>query len=266
MSNKTFDVVLPLAKKDMTVAIKSIPYLFKMLSPRKVVFIGSKDLKSSLPLSKGKVEFIDEDKVYKGMKFSTIQAIMHDIVGHTKRSGWYLQQFLKMAYAKICKNDYYLIWDADTIPLNPISFFDNNNKCLFTMKTEYHKSYFVTLEKLFNGKVKKFVKKSFIAEHMIIDKKIMIELIKKIERNKALKGKYFYEKILYSIDINHIKKQGFSEYETYGNYVFKYHRDKYNMRKLRSLRWRGRKRFGTNPQTSALSKASGEFDLISIEV
>lgn len=170
-----------------------------------------------------------------------------------------------MAYATLCKKEHYVIWDSDTIPLNGISFFDDQtDKYLFTMKTEYHKPYFDTIEKLFNGEVKKYNNQSFIAEHMIIDTKIMIELINKIESNKQLKGNYFYEKIMYAIDPKDIQRSGFSEYETYGNYVMKYHSIKYIMRKLRSLR-EAREHIGFSPTDDDLLRASKDLDLISFE-
>lgn len=263
-TNRIFDVVIPVAKDDVSLAIKNVPYIFKMLSPRKIVFIGSKDIESSFPLNE-KLEFINEDNIYQGMKLNTIKSIMCNITGNNISSGWYFQQFLKMSYATICKEDYYVIWDADTIPLNAISFFDDRSgKYLFTMKTEHHKPYFATLKKLFNGEVTKYNNRSFIAEHMIIDTKIMIELIKKIESNRKLKGNYFYEKIMYSIDVKNIQGAGFSEFETYGNYVMKYYSDKYIMRELRSLR-EGRMYFGMSPTDDELLRASKSFDLISIE-
>ncbi|MCT8977280.1 DUF6492 family protein [Clostridium sp. CX1] len=263
-NNKLFDVIIPVAKKDLSLVIKNIPYIFKMLSPRKIIFIGSSELKSSFPLNK-KLEFINEDEIYQDMKLSTIQSIMYNITGSTNRSGWYLQQFLKMSYATISRENYYVVWDADTIPLNTIPFFDDrSDKYLFTMKTEYHTPYFTTIGKLFNNEVKKYNNQSFIAEHMIIDTKIMIELIKKIESNKNLKGNYFYEKIMYSIDEKDIQGAGFSEFETYGNYVMKYYPYKYGMRKLRSLR-EGSIYLGMSPTDEGLIMASKNFDLISIE-
>lgn len=114
------------------------------------------------------------------------------------------------------------------------------------MKSEYQELYFATLEKLFQGDVENYYEKSFIAEHMIVNTKIMIELIENIESNQQLKGKYFHEKIMYSIDFKNIKGSGFSEYEAYENYVMKYNSNKYIMRKLRSLR-KGSKYYGMSP-------------------
>jgi hypothetical protein len=152
---------------------------------------------------------------------------------------WYFQQFLKMAYSFKSETQYYLIWDSDTIPLNPIHFFINDGdklKCMFTMKDEHHVPYFKTINVLFDGKVFKLTNKSFIAEHMMIDKDIMLEIIHKIDDNAKIPGNNFFEKILYAIDRNEISSSGFSEFETYGNYVLKYYPEKYCLRQLRTFR------------------------------
>jgi hypothetical protein len=103
------------------------------------------------------VEFYDEDSLIENLTLSKIRNIMKNITGTSERSGWYFQQFLKMAYAYKCQCGHYLIWDSDTIPLNKIIFWDNNGKCLFTMKTEYHIPYFKTIKKLFYGEVIKLI-------------------------------------------------------------------------------------------------------------
>ena len=63
------------------------------------------------------------------------------------RDYWYEQQFLKMAYSRICKNEYYLIWDADTIPIKFIPLFENDHP-FFDMKTEHNIPYFQAMERL----------------------------------------------------------------------------------------------------------------------
>ncbi|MDR2342473.1 MAG: hypothetical protein LBD84_05490 [Campylobacteraceae bacterium] len=104
------------------------------------------------------------------------------------------------------------------------------------MKSEHHVPYFKTINTLFDGVIFKLTNKSFIAEHMMIDKDIMVEIIERIEKNKKISGNKFYEKILYAIDRNEIIGSGFSEFETYGNYVLKYYPEKYRLRELRMLR------------------------------
>jgi hypothetical protein len=101
------------------------------------------------------------------------------------------------------------------------------DKCFFTMKSEHHVPYFKTINVLFDGAIFKLTNKSFIAEHMMVDKDIMMEIIRKIESNRKINGNKFYEKILYAIDDNEIAGSGFSEFETYGNYVLKYYPEKH---------------------------------------
>ena len=45
----------------------------------------------------------------------------------------------------------------------------------------------------------KTIDKSFISEHMIFDCHYVIKMLEDIESNAAVKGKMFWEKILYSI-------------------------------------------------------------------
>jgi hypothetical protein len=99
-----------------------------------------------------------------------------------------------MAYSYRSRYDYYLVWDSDTIPLNRIVFFDGDGKGLFTMKNEHHAPYFRTINRLFHGEITKTTDKSFIAEHMLINKNCMLNMLKNIENNETLAGEPFYEK------------------------------------------------------------------------
>jgi hypothetical protein len=194
-----------------------------------------------------------------------IKEIMENITGTPERSSWYFQQFIKMAYAYKCRRKYYLIWDSDTIPLNKIAFWDSNGKGLFTMKTEYHIPYFKTIEKLFCGEIAKLTNKSFIAEHMLVNKDCMLNLLRKIENNKILEGTSFYEKIMYAINRNDIKGSGFSEFETYGNYILKYYPYLYNMRELRTYREGAMLIRKDIISTEILKWVSKDYDTISFE-
>ncbi|MEI3192244.1 MAG: DUF6492 family protein [Lachnospiraceae bacterium] len=60
--------------------------------------------------------------------------------GKASRSGWYFQQFLKFGYAQVCEDEYYIVWDSDTVPLHPISHFQDG-KPVFTKKEEMEPPY-----------------------------------------------------------------------------------------------------------------------------
>ena len=238
MENQIFDVILPVAPKDAANLELCIQKVRENIRPQKIVVIAGKQVKNLIPQFKG-VEFCDEDRLMKNLTLEQVKRIMFDVTGSETRSNWYFQQFLKMAYAYQCSHDYYLVWDSDTIPLNNIRFWQNNNgeeKCLFSTHHHIHFPYFDTLNTLFNGKVKRLTEKSFIVEHMMINRKIMKELIRDIEVNDQLQGIYFFEKILHAIHLDDIKYAGFSEFETYGNYVLNFYPNAYAIRNLRAYR------------------------------
>jgi hypothetical protein len=133
------------------------------------------------------------------------------------------------------------------------------------MKSEHHIPYFKTINVLFDGSVSKLINKSFIAEHMMIDRDIMIEMITKIENNKNIKGSIFFEKILFAIDKDEISGSGFSEFETYGNYVLKYHPRKYSFRELRTLRQGATFIDKSDLNNDVLNWIAKDYDTISFE-
>ena len=125
--------------------------------------------------------------------------------------------------------------------------------------------YFATINRLFNGEVQRFdTKVSFIAEHMIFDCSIVKEIITKIQKNSLLIGNSWWEKILRAIDPADLIGSGFSEFETYGNYVFKFHPDLVKLRSLRTLR-QGAYFLGNSPSCEQLDWAGNGFDIVSIE-
>ena len=140
-----------------------------------------------------------------------------------------------MQFARFTNDDYYLIWDSDTIPLKPVKLFDDNNRPFFDMKTEYHVPYFETINRIFPD-IRKTAKGSFISEHMIIKAEYMRELIDETASSSDLEGANFQEKIINAIDAKDLAGSGFSEFETYGSYVMVRHPKAYSLREWHSLR------------------------------
>lgn len=199
---------------------------------------------------------IDVDRIKKLIEKRNQKAI--------KRSGWYIQQFLKMQYCKLCKDKYYLIWDCDTIPIKKVNMFSNDRKPYFDVKEEYNKPYFITMEKLLPELGKKY-NYSFISEHMLIRTKIMKKLINRIDNNINICGDKWYEKIINSINIDDLPKSGFSEFETYGTFANVHYNDSYKIRKWKSLR---DGKYYYNPKFFSFKDGqniSDKFDAISFE-
>lgn len=258
-----YDIIIPVAKKDISFVPRVIQYIRKNLSEADTVYIitskncfnyfNKKNIKQL-----GAV-LVDENEMLFNLNFKRIYKILLDNDVHV-RAGWYFQQFLKMGFAKTqYAKKYYLSWDADTLPLNHINFFEDG-KPLFTMKYEYNKPYFDTLEKILD--LHKIADFSFIAEHMMFDKDIMIELLRKIEQC-SVPGTDWIEKILNACE--DLENPCFSEFETYGTYVMTYYPDMYGYNKLNTFRAAGII-MGRHIDDYRLERMSLDLDTASFEV
>lgn len=233
-----YNIILPVVYKDYSFLKLTIRSLCKHLKPKKIFIITDIRMSRYLPndiKDNTLCEVIDENRLLEGLTYQAVDGILKSQGRKYSKAGWYFQQFLKMGFAlsSYCDEDYYLSWDADTILLKNIDFFDETGLPFFTMKTEYHKPYFDSLEKLLN--IKKTNTKSYIAEHMMFNRGIMMELIEAINKSNV-SGNTWYEKILNSIVPETISANAFSEFETYGSYCKVHHPNKYKERQLPSFR------------------------------
>lgn len=234
-----YNIIIPVIYRDYSFLKKTLRYLNKYLTPEKVYIITDIRFKRFLPhniLKDEKYIVVDENCLYEGLTLDFMKKSFSKL-GRTKiGAGWYFQQFLKMAFAlsDYCNTDYYLSWDSDTLPLCKIDFFNENGKPFFTMKTEHHAPYFDAIEKLFG--ITKTNSRSYIAENMMFNKSIMINLINTIQTNNQLKGSAWFEKILEALDPESVSPMGFSEFESYGNYCLNYYPEHYVERTLPSFR------------------------------
>lgn len=235
--NKKITLVVPALPGDVYKITGNLEVYFNNLPISKICIIGNRDVEKKLP-DTDKIVFMEEDKL---IDIAHIRRIMIDRTGDEqtgKRAGWYVQQFIKMEYARICDDEYYLLWDSDTVPVKKIKFFDADGKPYLDCKSEFHKPYFDTMARLFPD-MKKEVDESFISEHMLIRTHLMREMLEAMEKNYALPGKHFTEKVIYAITPQDIGKSGFSEFETFGTYVTKEHPTYYALRKWASMRYAG---------------------------
>lgn len=262
-----YDVYLIMSCKDWPIVSRSLPYIRKNLGARNIVVVSSAEvLKNDL---QGCL-FLNEDEALLqscGISFAAVKNYLEKLGADQKNTGWYLQQFLKLGISKICKDDYYLVWDGDTVPLNPITFFSKKGRPCFTLKREYYEVYFRTIYNLFG--IKKKVRESFISEHMFFNTAIACEMLQKIENDKRYEGENFWQKILSASSLlkpDSVKKDQryFSEFETYGTYCDVFYHCFYNKRKLRTLRY-GVDFLGASPSDEILHWASKDFDTISFE-
>ncbi|WP_243346211.1 DUF6492 family protein [Parabacteroides sp. FAFU027] len=266
MQAPKFDLIIPIVRKDLSLILDNLKLLNHNIKAQNIIFIGEEDL-TELFTGIPNVKFICENNMIEGLTKKEIENIKTSITGDAKRSGWYFQQFLKMGYSCICENEYYLVWDSDTIPLKEIDFFSSAAKPYLSFReyAKYDECYSKTIEHLIqDNPIKKDSSKSFITEHMLINASIMRKLISDIEANISLAGNKFYEKIMHAVDPKYINLSGFSEFETYAAYILKNFSNEYSLRHWNNLRC-GKVFIGNKPTKEQLSWISTSFSTVSIE-
>ena len=236
-----FQCIIPVILKDYGRMKDKYYLLFKFLPIKELIFIGPESLgiqieKDRDTCFKGlNVSYINENTIISYAVFENIYMTLLKSINKkmdAPRVGWFLQQFIKMAFSYICEDEYYLSWDADTIPVRHVEMFDPTGIPYFDIKDEYTENYFKTINNLFG--VGKVIKGSFISEHMLFKKSFMLEMIKSIEE-LPIEGSVFYEKILNAIDRDNLIA-GFSEFETYGTWVALNYTSEYKIRRWNSFR------------------------------
>ncbi|MBR3307239.1 MAG: hypothetical protein IKI75_08310 [Lachnospiraceae bacterium] len=230
-----YTVVCPLAVKDVDSYFIGLDMLDKYIDVKRFVVIGNHEVEERInKYGDSRVCFENEEQ------FISYSALREIIAKYTdrdessmKRTGWYLQQFLKLSYSLICDDEYYLLWDADTIPIHKHEMIEDGHP-VFDMKTEHHEPYFATFSRIFPNYWKRN-KLSYISEHMLVRTSIMREMINEIEKSD-LSGASWHEKIINCIEKKDIAESGFADYETYGLYCLNKYPDLYRERIWDSLR------------------------------
>jgi hypothetical protein len=98
------------------------------------------------------------------------------------RLSWYYQQALKIAFLfrSHTPSVNLIMWDADTIPLDYIEFFDGNGAVLYGSKVEFHRPYFATLNSLFGCLPKSYL--AFTLQFFACSYPESLYLIKKLRK------------------------------------------------------------------------------------
>ncbi|RUT31595.1 hypothetical protein EJP77_09360 [Paenibacillus zeisoli] len=202
------DVLIPAIEKDLGTLPFVIDGLRKYLThPIGTIYIVSPDSPRIRSLCRlKKCTFVHENTVLPITKKDiTYRSSTWD------RSGWLYQQLLKLNGDKVCKNRHFLVTDADTVMIRPHTFLENG-RTTFLYRNWTHPEYLSIHARLLGQKASS--PKSFVNHYMLYDSVKLGRLKKTIEKRHGVR---WYTAILKQL--NHKKQFGFSEFETYGNYV-----------------------------------------------
>ena len=166
------------------------------------------------------------------------------------RKNWYYQQVLKLTYTlndKFFTNHNFVMWDADTIPIRKIKFFNKKNEPInYGSFYEYHLPYFEHNKIIFGNKYKpyKFAATIQFFALNLQDRKDFRELLLNfnLKNNIAKSNLFVADAIIKGIKIqnkgNSIKGQLVSEQELVGAFIFqKYKRSNKDQHLIRFFRF-----------------------------
>jgi hypothetical protein len=206
MSLPKIDILIPVIEKDL----ETLPFVIQGVKKYvrhpigQIIIVAPRSKRIMTFCHQKKCIFIDENSVLPIRK-NTIK------YRTTRWSGWILQQLLKLSGDQLCSQHFFLVIDADTVLIRP-HIFRRNQKTVFYCRNWSRNEYFKTYRRLLGKKAASRL--SFVNHYMLFEKSKLQQLKRAIEtRHKTS----WYSAILKSI--NKSKPFGFSEFETYGNFV-----------------------------------------------
>jgi len=238
MSNK-IDIIYPCHAKDTVTVKLAIKYAKKNIKNLRNIYVVSKTklTNDAIWISEDIFPFTFQDMINK--------------IGDHNRTGWYYAGWIHLYSAIVIENtlDNVLICDADTIFCNEVEFVDNDGKSLFNISPgDGTPLYFEHMKKLVDNLTPQTPRPwSCISHHMIINKKILKNLMETVEKihNKPFweawidvtKEKYvtFHKENTpgYKGNERHINGPGrATSYELYCQYALKHFSDKVKIRKF----------------------------------
>ena len=193
------------------------------------------------------------------MRYETLAAHPHRVF--PLMTGWYLQQLLKYSYAfENTEDDYFLIWDADTVPLQSMEFFDEQGRMLIVPAEEYNGPYFETYRNLLGEEPNR--EYSFIAQHLVVQKSVLRQMLQQMTDRAGRELRDWPDVIA-----DGLRGEGnnlFSEYETYGHYLKNHCPERMALRPLPWLR-EGTEMCGLHPKEKVISQLAEKYAYATFE-
>ena len=211
-SDRPLSIVMPLAEKDVARAgIALAAQRRHLMHPIEAIVVpGQKSALIAKFCADEGLRYIDETELLP----RAVLDLDYRFKGYNL-NGWIRQQVLKLTAPSYVDAELIAVFDADTVLLRDISFFDGARQILFTAD-EYVASYHAMTQKLLGPGPRP--KRSFVAHFMLLQRDLLLALTSEIE---ARHGCGLVEAILKNLDTG--IAASLSEYELYGTYVTQRH-------------------------------------------
>jgi len=214
------DVLIPAIEKDLG----TLPYVIEAVKKHvkhpigRILIVAPKRERMVKFCELKRCTFVDENTV--------LPITKNDIRYRSRKwdkSGWLFQQLLKMSGDTLCASKHFLVIDADTVLIRPHVFI-SGNKTVFYCRNWSQPEYFKTYRRLLGKKPAS--PSSFVAHYMLFSKSKLAKLKRTIESKHRTS---WYSAILRTMDKS--KPFAFSEFETYGNFLYSLNPDGVILRK-----------------------------------
>jgi len=222
VSTPAFELLVLTIERDVPKIEVALPYMRRFLASNRIRFVAPRACIAELDrrgLVGADTLAVDENDVAAGLTVGLVCDLLSARGADPSRAGWYFKQLLIFAYGmRSDSGEHYLVWDADTIPLRTLPFFDDRGRTILDRKTEHYPDYFETLKALVG--IDRQVSYSFIAEHMMMARDIVRAFVDEAMRGEPYSGAAFAQRVMDSISDEALARgAGFSEYESYGNFA-----------------------------------------------
>jgi len=221
----SFDIVIPLAYKDLDTFKYSIEYNKKNIIGYRNIYIVTPD--PSLVSIPGCISLPETIFPFKKEDISAITGGL--------RVGWYFQQFIKLYVGKYIFGilPKYLVVDSDVFFLKPTTFLNEGGLPMYCIGKEYHAPYFDHMKQLHPSFHRAIENVSGIVHHMMFDT-VMIDQLFKLVEDYHNTTEPFWKLFMKYVVPSEYKGSGGSEYEIYFNYMVLYH---FSEIVVRDLNW-----------------------------
>ena len=209
------DVVMPVIRKDIKILPLCLQGIRRCVPHRidNIYIVAPDDFEIKSFCKDNNLIYVDECSVL-GYSPEKLNLRVSNADGRiVDRSGWLFQQLIKLS-GKIGTSRYYLCIDADHILLQNHTLISRKNKFVFYLSPEFHKPYYVNIEKLMKKDIANKSVFSYVTHKMIFDKDVINKLHAEIEHKNGIR---WDKAILDTYD--RTQGAGFSEFELYGNYI-----------------------------------------------
>lgn len=175
------------------------------------VYVPQAEIATFSEITHSKIKIYAQEKLGKNYMSLLEEAV--SAASNNVRFGWYAQQFHKLEALRTTEADRLVIWDADCVPLRPISLFSGDGAPIYMLATEQHGPYFESIQRLLG--LSRVQTHSFVIPGFPILKSWVTSFFQDVNSHNL--GLTWYEAVILNTDLS--RQSGFSETETLGTWV-----------------------------------------------